>query len=150
MLLFLANKKDISMKKVCSYCGRIHEKKYICQAKKMAIKTRQEKPAGEKRHRFRSSGAWKKKAEQIKRRDNYLCQACIRQMSGTDLRYNTHALSVHHITGLKDNYDKRLDDDNLITLCRMHHDMAEHGELTAEALRRAAIEQQSRGCVWGG
>lgn len=129
------------MKKVCSYCKKIHEKKYICPEKKQAIKVRQAKSEGSQAYRFRSSSVWKRKAAQIKNRDKYLCQACIRQMPGTERMYNTYALSVHHITGLKDDYDRRLDDDNLITLCRMHHDMAEQGVLPAEVLRRAAMEQ---------
>ncbi len=146
---FCTRKKDGCMKKVCSYCGKIHEKKYICPEKKRSIKARQAGAEEDLAYRFRSSGAWKKKTGQIKERDRYLCQACIRQMKGTERRYNTHALSVHHITGIREDYDRRLEDTNLITLCRQHHDMAERGELSAGALRRAAKEQSSGGIRTG-
>ena len=135
------------MKKICSYCGKIHEKKYICPQKRQAQRDRQAKAEG-KENRFRSSGAWKRKATQIKKRDCYLCQACIRQMQGTERRYNTQELSVHHITSLRDDYDRRLDDDNLITLCRVHHEMAERGALSAAALRKITGEQEASSGGW--
>ena len=39
-------------------------------------------------------------------------------------------LSVHHIVPLKVDYDRRLDNDNLITLCRYHHEAAERGYIS--------------------
>ena len=45
--------------------------------------------------------------------------------------------SVHHITPLTDDFDARLDDDNLISLCAYHHEQAERGEISAEELFKA-------------
>ena len=42
--------------------------------------------------------------------------------------------SVHHIVPLVEDYEKRLDDDNLITLCSRHHEMAEKGDIDRREL----------------
>ena len=42
---------------------------------------------------------------------------------------------MHHIIPIEENYDKRLDENNLITLCRYHHEMAESGEIPREELQ---------------
>ncbi|EOS27631.1 hypothetical protein C806_00078 [Lachnospiraceae bacterium 3-1] len=128
------------MLKSCTYCGKIHDKKYICPEKERAEKKRRKK-SSDRENSFRWSRDWKQKAESIKRRDLYLCQACIRNLHGTVNQYNPHQLSVHHIVKLRDDYSRRLDDDNLITLCRMHHEMAEHGEIQASVLAAIAEEQ---------
>lgn len=39
---------------------------------------------------------------------------------------------------LEQSYDDRLDDSNLITLCRDHHEMAERGELSIDNLKSIA------------
>ena len=39
----------------------------------------------------------------------------------------TPADSVHHIVKLSIDFDKKLDDDNLISLCRYHHELADKG-----------------------
>lgn len=140
------------MLKSCTYCGKIHDKKYICQEKEKAEKIRHDKMIDRQKkynrkkvpdteNKFRWGRKWKKKAESIKRRDLYLCQACIRNLHGTVNQYNSHQLSVHHIVKLRDDYSRRLDDDNLITLCRMHHEMAEHGEIQASVLAEIAKVQ---------
>lgn len=53
------------------------------------------------------------------------------------MRYTTDALEVHHIEPIAEAWGSRLDWDNLITLCRAHHEMAEDGRISREALRRA-------------
>ncbi len=121
------------MLKSCVYCGRIHGRNYICQERKQAERGRA-KLASDKENKFRWSGVWKKKAKEIKERDLYLCQACIRKLDGTVRQYNSECLSVHHIIKLRDDYGMRLDDCNLITLCRMHHGMADKGEIQASVL----------------
>ena len=68
------------------------------------------------------------------KRDKYLCRACFAQLPGTLKRLNTSDLSVHHIVPLAVDFEKRLDDDNLITLCHFHHEMAESGEIKAQEL----------------
>lgn len=52
-------------------------------------------------------------------------------------------LEVHHIVPLHEDFDRRLDDDNLISLCQYHHDMADSGVISREFLS----EQISDGVV---
>ena len=49
---------------------------------------------------------------------------------------------MHHIVPLVEDYEKRLDDDNLITLCSRHHEMAEKGDIDRRELLRIAKEQE--------
>lgn len=120
------------MKKACPYCGAVHDKGYICS----------KKPQGKYHQRanlseadvFRSSYEWKCKREHIMKRDLYLCVACRHKLAGTVRQFNNEDLSVHHIRPLITNYELRLEDKNLITLCRNHHEMAEKGEISAEKL----------------
>lgn len=117
------------MLKACKYCGRIHSKKEICSRK--PVHTRESRE-----DKFRNTIAWRKKREEIKKRDRYLCQACLNNLRGTVCRLNTHNLSVHHIKPLKTNFELRLDDSNLITLCSFHHEMAENNRITAAELTK--------------
>lgn len=121
----------ITMKKACKYCGKIHERNYLCEKKPQ----RNEKKI-KNIDVFRGSYDWKLKREYIKRRDKHLCQACLNNLQGTIKRINTENLSVHHIKPLFYHYDLRLDDDNLITLCDMHHELAECGKISAELLQK--------------
>lgn len=47
-------------------------------------------------------------------------------------------LEVHHIVPLVEDYDLRAEEDNLITLCTLHHKDAEAGKIDRETLRRLA------------
>lgn len=113
------------MLKSCAYCGRIHDSKHDCGRKPKRIK----QPTTH--DRFRWSQAWQKKREEIKQRDLFLCQIC--RING---RYVSEPLEVHHIIPLADDYDTRLDNDNLITLCSRCHEQAEAGDLARAYLRR--------------
>ena len=64
---------------------------------------------------FYTTQAWKDKRSEILRRDNHGCQMC-----KALCRYEV-ATDVHHILNLLDHYDKRLDNDNLISLCHDCH-----------------------------
>lgn len=79
---------------------------------------------------------------EIRARDKYLCQACIRQLPGTVTQYNYMDLSVHHIVPLQEDWDRRFDNKNLVTLCGLHHEMAERGGITREMLFKIAKEQE--------
>lgn len=120
------------MLKACIYCGRIHEKGFVC-LKKPKVQSKYEKQIDI----FRGSVKWKNKREHIYRRDMYLCRVCLD--NGV---YCSDNLSVHHITPLASDFSRRLDDDNLITLCGYHHEAAEKGDIPAEYLRTLA-EQDS-------
>lgn len=124
----------------CKYCGRIHDKKIFCDKKKNAnLKRKKSGPAD----KFRNTKAWQDKREQIKKRDKYLCQLCLRKIGNYNRQYNSEALEVHHIEPLNSAYDKRLENTNLLTLCREHHEAAEAGEVTAECLQQIAEEQEA-------
>lgn len=107
------------MKTVCSYCHSIHEKSYQCEKKPKPRKRFNDKES------FRWSNEWKKKRNTIRDRDNHLCRWCL--VNG---RITYKDLSVHHIVALESDYDKRLDDDNLITLCDRCHEDAESGKIS--------------------
>ena len=114
----------------CAYCGKIHEKKYICQQKEKATKDRFSKRKSTIALAFRRTNAWKKKSVDIRKRDNYLCLCCKANLLGTVVRLNTNDLSVHHIVPIEEDYDRRLDDDNLITVCDIHHELCEANKIT--------------------
>ena len=78
---------------------------------------------------FRNRKVWQRKAAEILERDYHCCRVCL--LAGI---INSNDLSVHHIIPLKDDYDRRLDNDNLITLCRYHHEAAERGQISRKEL----------------
>ena len=55
--------------------------------------------------------------------------------------YTYKELEVHHIIPLEEDYNKRLDSDNLITLCRYHHELAEKGEISREELQKIIADK---------
>lgn len=124
------------MLKSCKYCGRIHDIKYICPRK----------PVRKKKDnmilRFRNSNSWKKKRREIKERDLYLCQICIRNLYDTKVRMNGKDISVHHAVSLEQDFSKRLDDGNLLTLCERHHKMAEDGEIPVRTVLEIIRQQE--------
>lgn len=126
------------MLKSCSYCGKIHDSKYICN--KRPNKKKQISEAD----KFRWTNIWKKKAKEIKERDLYLCQICIRELYNTLVKYNTENLSVHHNVPLNEDYNKRLDNDNLLTVCDYHHEMCENGKIPREEIQRIINEQENK------
>lgn len=132
------------MLKSCKYCGKIHDSKYDCGKKPRRKKIRTEQ------NQFRITNAWKNKSIQIRVRDHYLCQVCIRNLYHTQQQYNDKDLEVHHIIPVAEDYDRRLDGENLITLCKYHHEMAERGEIPREVLRAIARKQEENSDPPGG
>ncbi|WP_312288180.1 HNH endonuclease [Terrisporobacter sp.] len=70
--------------------------------------------------KFYNSRSWKKVRLSALKRDNYLCQDCLSKGI-----INSSWLEVHHITPLKHDYEKRLELENLKTLCRSCHKKAD-------------------------
>ena len=126
------------MLKSCSYCGRIHDSKYICKERPSKKKTITETD------KFRWTSLWQKKREEIKKRDLYLCQICIRELYQTINKYNTEELSVHHNIPINENYDKRLDNDNLLTVCEYHHKMCESRKIPRDEVQKIISEQEAK------
>lgn len=126
------------MLRSCKYCGRIHDSKYICN------KRPQRKKETTEADKFRRTSLWHKKREEINKRDLYLCQICIRELHNTVYKYNTKDLSVHHNIPINEDYDKRLDNNNLLTVCDYHHKMCESGKISREEVQRIIDEQENR------
>ncbi len=126
------------MLKSCGYCGKIHDSKYICNAKPKRNKSITET------EKFRWTNKWQKKREEIKKRDLYLCQICIRELYNTINKYNTEDLSVHHNIPINEDYNKRLDNNNLLTVCNYHHELCESGKIPREEVQTIINEQESK------
>ena len=58
---------------------------------------------------------WKRLRESVLARDNYLCQDCLasNRLVGAE--------EVHHIIEVKTDWEKRYDEDNLVSLCKSCH-----------------------------
>lgn len=108
--------------KTCKYCGRVHPYNETCLKKPTPNMA---KHLDEPQRKFRSSKAWTKKALAIKKRDNFMCLYC----NKVEKKINTTNLEVHHIIPLIEDKTRSLDDDNLITLCKYHHELAESGQI---------------------
>lgn len=123
------------MLKTCSICGTIHDFDKVCK------RPRKEKKNTES-NRFRKTNKWTEMSKSIRRRDNYLCRVCLSGKYKTNYRYTYKELEVHHIIPIEKDYSKRLDSRNLITLCRMHHEMAESGQIPIEELQSMVMEAE--------
>lgn len=117
------------MLKTCSRCG-IVPFDHVCPYRKRKYHKKDARA-----ERFRNSAVWQRKRDYIKRRDLFLCQACRANIPPTFNIYNSKELEVHHIIKLAVDYELRLSDNNLITLCTIHHRMADRGEIEVETLR---------------
>lgn len=127
----------------CPYCQRVHDSKYDCGMKPKKFKKNTEAV------KFRNSKAWIDKREEIRQRDNNLCQACIRELEGTKIKYNSSLLSVHHAIPIHLGSAKRLDNDNLLTLCAYHHDQAEKGRIKYQIIKNIIDEQNEKARDYG-
>lgn len=116
------------MLKTCKMCGVVSEG-HICPYRKARKKT-----GNRQSDKFRNTAIWQKKRNEIKVRDRYLCQVCLRNLYNTLSLLNHKTVEVHHITPIEQDYNRRLDNDNLISLCSYHHKMADKGEIPREEL----------------
>lgn len=115
------------MLRVCSRCGKIHDKYQKCY--------KGQKHAGDERQ-LRDLNAWDLKSKQVRDEAHYLCEVC--REAGV---INYQDLEVHHIEKLKDQPDLLLEDTNLVCLCREHHKQADKGEITKEHLKELALRR---------
>jgi hypothetical protein len=123
--------------KSCKYCGKIHSG--ICEEK-----PQNNRKKGTNADRFRWTKDWQTKRDDIRERDNQLCQVCIRKLYGTLNQFTYDDLSVHHIEPLHERWDRRMDDYNLITVCLYHHEMAERGEIPRSVLLAIVNDQEDK------
>lgn len=123
------------MKHYCTVCHKIHDGR--CKPVRSFTGVRNSEA-----DKFRNSRAWKRKAAAILDRDYHCCRVCF---SGGLIC--TDGLSVHHIIPLAVDYGGRLDDDNLITLCRYHHEQAERRAISAARLHSLVVEEFQPGHI---
>jgi 5-methylcytosine-specific restriction protein A len=83
--------------------------------------------------KFYNSAAWRKCREYVLKRDNYLCQRCLRR------GVIEPADAVHHKEHLQDHLEKALDPENLESLCN-----ACHNEEHPEKGQKAKAEKKPR------
>lgn len=128
----------------CQYCHRIHQDNYDC-----GMRPQKRRQTGTAQQQFRNTVRWQRKSLEIRQRDHFLCQCCIRKYHGTVRQYNTDGLSVHHNIPIAENRERALDNSNLITLCQYHHEMAEAGRISRAEIQEI-IDEQERGGTPGG
>ncbi|MBQ7939474.1 MAG: HNH endonuclease [Clostridia bacterium] len=117
------------MKVYCPYCGRRHDKGFNCGRRPQAQRSDRDSRA----KRFRNTQAWKDKTRVIKQRDLHLCRLCLHNRI-----LCAKQLEVHHIEPLFEAFDRRLDDDNLVTLCYWCHKRADRGGVDRNLLHKIA------------
>ena len=103
----MLSKGEAYMLKSCNRCGKIHDFNKTC------YKNRQVR-GKTKADEFRKTNKWHQKSLDIRERDKNLCRCCMADIFNTQHIFNFNKLEVHHITPLEEDYEKRLDDDNLI------------------------------------
>ena len=125
----------------CAHCGRIHDEEYICKERQAKIDKHNRdswtyfRVKNEIRD-FRSGSEWHRKRKEIRERDMHTCLCCMFGVEDLGKRkVYTKDIDVHHIVSLADDFDKRLDNDNLICLCKEHHKMATDGIISADTLK---------------
>ena len=126
------------MLKTCKHCGVVSEN-HVCPYRKS-----RQKSGDRQSDKFRNTKAWQRKRDEIKTRDKWLCQVCIRNKYNTLSFLNYKTVQVHHITPIAEDYNRRLDNDNLISLCAYHHKMAEEGQIPRTELY-AIVEEIENG-----
>ena len=120
------------MLKTCSRCG-IVPYDHVCPYRKR-------KKDNTKSNAIRQTNKWHKKSIEIRERDNYLCRICRLNLYDTVRQYNNDYIEVHHIIPLQIDDTKAFDDNNLISLCHYHHELAEDGTIPKEELLKIVKE----------
>lgn len=107
------------MLKSCKYCGRIHDINFVCTQKPMRFNDDTEQ------RKLRNTSAYRKAKAIANDRDLHLCRLCLLNHELT-----SNDLETHHIIPLAEDMTRAVDEDNLITLCRNHHEAAERGDVS--------------------
>lgn len=111
-------------------CGQKHPIGTECPNK---YKYKRENSSEENKivNKFYTSKSWREKREEIKSLDKGLCQRCLIKFGIV----TTERLEIHHIEPLTVKWEKRLQNNNLITLCIQCHrwiDIKNNGRLDFE------------------
>lgn len=120
----------------CSRCGKKIPQGTTCPCKKGAYREYDKKVRYSKENikysRFYKSKEWTELSKYIRHKYYGLCLRCL---IGDD--EFTPSDVVHHIEEIKENWDKRLDEKNLIPLCHKCHNESHghYGTVEKEKLR---------------
>lgn len=95
--------------------------KFYCEKHEKVTQNNYNKTRDKKTSSFYNSYKWQKLRRVAFERDNWLCQRCLKK--GILKRADV----VHHIVEIRDDWSKRLDLDNLESLCHGCHN-AIHGK----------------------
>ena len=120
------------MFKMCSKCGKVH------QYNKRCYKNEGYRKRNTNANKFRNTTEWRNKSEEIREDSKYLCALCL-----LNNIYNYNKLEVHHIEPIEENFERRLDNYNLICLCNEHHREAEQGNIKREDLFELAKQREN-------
>lgn len=114
------------MKKICNKFGcnnLINLKDKYCDTHKLEFKKQvkrwrkdyDDRRKDDKYKKFYKSTEWKRLRDYVLKRDNYICQECIKEDKITTCN------TVHHIVEVREDFSKALNEDNLVTLCHECH-----------------------------
>lgn len=118
--------------KTCTYCHKIHDIKKKCTAKKGYYREKNARYEKDKDYiKFIKSKQWFNKSQEIKLLDFYCCLMC-KYLGLISPKY----LEVHHIVKVRNDVSLKLDNNNLITLCIVHHKMADANKIASSELHR--------------
>lgn len=125
------------MLKACPRCGRVHPYGQPCPGGPGRKEKSEERFSYKRRWnkkitdavRFRRTAAWQKKRLEVLDRDRYLCKVCLTKKYLFSSPADNRHLQVHHIVPIEEDAARKLDEDNLISLCPFHHRLAEEGEI---------------------
>lgn len=106
---------EAAVKYACPRCGRVHEKRMAC-----VPPGRRHPVQDSAARRLRATAAWRKVKRMANERDGYLCVLCLQEG-----RLTWDGLETHHIVPIERAPELALDLDNLVTLCRRHHEEVE-------------------------
>ena len=131
----------MSRLRYCPRCRTYHKHGEACP--NAPVRKRFYKPKNTEEASARSLRAWTSAAYLIRtQRDDNRCQLCARHLLRTVDEW-TRASEVHHIVPLKDG-GELTDPENLISLCRWHHEYVEGHQEYIELLKDIAREQNAK------
>lgn len=124
------------MYKSCSRCGRVHDINYKCNVGRKPIDW---KKYNRKREYYKliNTDEWHKKSEEIRKASRYLCAVC-----EDEGRYNYKDVEVHHIYKLIEKPELKLNNYNLICLCKEHHKLADNDFIDKSYLLELAKKRE--------
>ena len=133
----MARLRDNPVLRACPYCGGIHAGDCPNKPKRDYRRERgNESDSRRKERKFRSSKEWQRARAEALERDKHLCRLCLEEDGYISVG---QTLDVHHIEPLHKAWSKRTTTSNLITLCKRHHYMADHGEYSPGILKALAV-----------